>query len=299
MKNRPGLVVAAHGRRGILEADGQRQQFIPKGRGLRVVCGDRVRFEARAGSEALLVTAIEPRSNALARLHARTRREEVIAANITQLIAVCAPQPEPDPFLLDRYACAAEVLGCRFALVWNKGDLESRVPASAAGLAGLGYPLLVTSTLTGAGLDELSIQLAGQTTVLAGQSGVGKSSLINALFAGTDAAVGELSAATATGTHTTTAVVMYARDQGIRLLDTPGVRHFVPSVRSGQHLDRGFREMHEPAADCRFSNCRHLQEPGCAVRAEVAAGRISARRYASYCQLLATLEDGEPRPVRK
>ena len=298
MKDRPGLVVAAHGRRGVLEADGRRHPLILKGRGLRVVCGDRVRLEARSGSEALLVTAIEPRSNALARLHTRTRREEVIAANISQLIAVCAPQPGPDPFLLDRYACAAEVLGCRFALVWNKGDLERQVAGSPAELAGLGYPLLVTSTLTGDGLDELAGQLAGQTTVLAGQSGVGKSSLVNALFAGTDAAVGELSAATATGTHTTTAVVMYSREPGIRLLDTPGVRQFLPSVRSDQHLYRGFREMYGPAADCRFSNCRHNHEPGCAVRASVAAGSISARRYASYCQLLATLDDGEPRPAR-
>lgn len=299
MTDRSGLVVAAHGRRGVLEVDGQRHPFIPKGRGLRVVCGDRVRFEARTGSEALLVTAIETRSNALARIHGRTRHEEIIAANLTQLIAVCAPRPAPDPFLLDRYACAAEILGCRFALVWNKYDLDGQAARSAADLASLGYPLLTVSALTGHGLVELSDRLAGETSVLAGQSGVGKSSLVNRLFTGSEAAVGELSAATATGTHTTTAVVMYAGGQGIRLLDTPGVRQFVPSVRSGQRLDRGFREMRETAARCRFSNCRHLQEPDCAVRAAVASGSISARRYASYCQLLATLDNGEPQAARR
>lgn len=297
LTERSGLVVAAHGRRGLLAAGGLRYPFVPKGRNLRVVCGDRVRFEVRPGSEVLLVTATEPRSNALARLLGDHRRDEVIAANIDQLVAVCAPVPESDPALLDRYACAAELLDCQFMLVWNKSDLDATVAASTAELAALGYPLIAVSTRTGSGLADLTRELTGRTSVLVGQSGVGKSSIINTLFPAASAATGELSVATATGTHTTTAVIMYERDPGIRLLDTPGVRDFLPSVRTGQWLDRGFREMHELAAHCRFSNCRHLQEPGCAVKDGIAAGRISGRRYLSYCRLLASMEETPRRPA--
>jgi len=297
MTGRTGLVVAAYGRRGLLEADGTRWPFVPKGRGLRVVCGDRVCFEARPGSEVALVTRIEPRSNALARLQEDSRRGEVIAANITQLVAVCAPLPAPEPLLLDRHACTAELLGCRFLLAWNKSDLGDQPASSVAELASLGYPLVVTSTRQGSGLDELAGQLAGQTSVLVGQSGVGKSSIINALFPGAGATVGELSTGAAMGTHTTTAVLMYASDSTTRLLDTPGVRDFTPALPGGRRLDQGFREMHALAAGCRFGDCRHLHEPGCAVKTALAGGRLSARRYDSYCRLLATLATAAQRPA--
>lgn len=291
-----GLVVAAHGRRGILEAQGLRHRFISKGRRLQVVCGDVVDFELRPGSEAAWVTAIRPRRNTLARAPDRFRRGEVIAANISQLVAVCAPLPEPEPLLLDRHACTAEMLGCRLLIVCNKADLAGTPPAIASELAALGYPLLPVSTRNGSGLEALGAALAGHTSVLLGQSGVGKSSLINALFPAADAAVGELSASAGTGTHTTTAVIMYEGRHDMRLIDTPGVRDFLPAVPADRRLDTGFREIHALAAACRFSNCSHVHEPGCAVKAALETGAVSGRRHDSYLKLLAALEAARPAP---
>lgn len=291
-----GLVVAAHGRRGILEAGGTRHRFISKGRRLQVVCGDRVDFELRPGSEAAWVTTIHPRRNALARAPERFGRGEVIAANISQLVAVCAVLPQPEPLLLDRHACTAELLGCRLLIVCNKAELEGSPPPIASELAALGYPLLLTSARSGAGLDALGAALAGHTSVLVGQSGVGKSSLINALFPEAGAAVGELSPTAGVGMHTTTAVLMYEGVQGMRLVDTPGVRDFLPALPAGQRLDRGFREIHALAAGCRFSNCSHAHEPGCAVREAIEAGAVSRRRHESYLKLLEALEAARPPP---
>jgi ribosome biogenesis GTPase len=277
-------VVAAHGRRGVVEVDGTRRAYLVKGRRLRVVCGDRVICEQPPGSEELLVTAIAPRKNALARSAERDGEEEILAANLTQVVAVCASRPEPDLFLLDRYLCAVELMGCRAALAWNKADLGLPPPPALAAYRDLGYPVITLSAHSSAGLPALQALLAGNTSVLVGQSGVGKSSLINALAPGAQATIGELSAAGLTGTHTTTASLMYALDGGGRLIDTPGVRDFVPALGT-QRLDRGFPEIARLAASCRFADCSHRHEPGCAVKSALAAGGIPARRYASYERL--------------
>lgn len=284
-------VVAAHGRRGILDDGGRRLPFITKGRRLRVVCGDRVDYELRPGSEAVLVTDIGPRSNALARVNLRYRRGEIIAANISQLVVVCAPEPKPEALLLDRCSCTAELLGCELLVVYNKYDLSPEAPAVARELEALGYPLISVSAQDGTGLEQLREALDGHTSVFMGQSGVGKSSLVNALFPDAGAGVGELSPGVALGTHTTTAVVMYADGKDLRVLDTPGVRDFLPALPSTQPLDQGFREIRRLAADCRFSNCSHTHEPGCAVKQGLDEGLVSERRHESYCQLLETLRD--------
>ena len=287
--NTTALVVAAHGRRGLIETAVGRHPFIAKGRRLQVVCGDRVSVEERAGSEGMLVTAISPRTNALARVNQRTGTEEIIAANLTQLIAVCAPQPEPDFFLLDRYLCAAELMACRPVVLWNKCDLASHPPSAFRDYEDLGYEVLAVSTRMGEGLKNLRVLLAGHVSILAGQSGVGKSSLVNALVPGVDATIGELSLATSGGRHTTTAVLMYTVSGTGRLLDTPGVRDFVPAIDRNRHIDSGFPELRRFANDCRFRDCQHGQEPGCAVKIAVDSGALSQRRYDSYRRLVDTI----------
>jgi ribosome biogenesis GTPase len=279
-----GLVVAAHGRRGILEADGTRLRFVVKGRRLRIVCGDRVRFESPPGSDERLVTEVESRANALARPSERGE-DEVIAANLTRLIAVCAPRPEPDWLLMDRYACAAELLGCSPVVLWNKCDLGHGSAPALAEYRQLGYAVLEVSSRTGAGLAELRTLMDHQTSVFVGQSGVGKSSLINTLVPGAGAVTGELSAAHRVGTHTTTAALMYAIGTAGKLIDTPGVRDFVPAVPA-RRVDAGFPELRALVPRCRFADCSHLHEPGCAVKAALEAGELSARRYASYTRLM-------------
>lgn len=290
---RSGLVVAAHGRRGIVEIDGLRRPFLAKGRTLRVVCGDWVSLEERPGSEALLAVAVQPRTSLLARWRRHDAQEEPLAANLSQVVVVLAPAPAPDPFLVDRHLCAAESMGCRALLAWNKADLAPAPEDRLAEYTKLGYACLAISTRTGRGLDELRAALAGRVSVLLGQSGVGKSSVINALVPGSEAAIGELSAASGTGSHTTTAVLMYRvpGSGGGWLLDTPGVRDFLPALGT-RRVDAGFRELAALASACRFADCRHDREPGCAVKAGVEAGTVSARRYQSYLDLAASAAGG-------
>lgn len=284
-ENATGLVVAAHGRRGLLEApDGRRLPYTLRGRRLQAVCGDHVRYEKPAGADDWLITAVEPRHNELSRIVPRGSGGECIAANLTRLIAVCAPRPEPDWFLIDRYLCAAELLGCHGTLLWNKTDLAPP-PPELDEYRRLGYTCLALSAAGATGLDALRLLMSHETSVLVGQSGVGKSSLINALIVDAAAVTGELSTARAVGRHTTTAILLYDVGNGGRLIDTPGVRDFIPVV-AGRRPDLGFIELRALAPLCRFADCSHVHEPGCAVKAALDAGEISARRYASYRRLL-------------
>lgn len=284
-ENVAGLVIAAHGRRGLLEApDGRHLPYAIRGRRLQAVCGDRVRYEKPAGADDWLITAIEPRHNELSRITPRGSGGECIAANLTRLIAVCAPRPEPDWFLIDRYLCAAELLGCHGTLLWNKADLAPPQPELDA-YRRLGYTCLAVSAAGATGLDALRHLMSHETSVLVGQSGVGKSSLINALVVDAAAVTGELSAARTVGRHTTSATLMYDVGDGGRLIDTPGVRDFLPAMGS-RRPDLGFVELRALAPRCRFADCSHVHEPGCAVKAALEKREIAARRYASYRRLL-------------
>ncbi|MCC7258237.1 MAG: ribosome small subunit-dependent GTPase A [Gammaproteobacteria bacterium] len=282
------LVVAAHGRRGMLDLDGKRRAFQVHGRRLRVVCGDQVNVQpAPGGAEPLVVTAVLPRWNTLARQPRRDGEPEILAANVSRLLVVCAPRPVPDLTLLDRYLCAAELMGCEPVVLWNKCDIEPPPEAVLGEYGRLGYRILGVSTRTAAGLDALTALLHDHVGVLVGQSGVGKSSLVNALVPGITAPVGDLSARSGTGTHTTTAVIMYRLAGSGWLVDAPGVRDFVPALLPGAAVADGFVDIRSRAHDCRFADCRHLDEPGCCIKGAVAAGDLSQRRYTSYRELLA------------
>jgi ribosome biogenesis GTPase len=175
------------------------------------------------------------------------------------------------------------------AVVWNKSDLSAPRPDDLAAYERIGYSIIATSAAAASGLDSLRARLAGKISMLVGQSGVGKSSLINLLVPGAEVAVGEISAATEEGRHTTTASMMHTLPEGGRLIDSPGVRDFQPALDAAADVERGFRELREVAHDCRFSDCRHLREPDCAVREAVADGRISPRRYESYRRVYRSL----------
>jgi ribosome biogenesis GTPase / thiamine phosphate phosphatase len=285
--------VAAFGQRLLVEdTGGQRRTAFVGRRGLRVVCGDRVRWRVAAAEEEVAVLELLPRRTELTRPDSRGR-VEVLAANFDQVIVVCAPEPAPDPFIIDRYLAAAEVIGAETLVACNKMDLPH-----AAGLAPLleefravGYPVLAVSAVAEHGLDALLARLAGRSSILVGQSGVGKSSLLNALIPGIEAATARLSAATGEGRHRTTATTLHHLPNGGALLDSPGVRDFAPALDDPRLAAVGFREIVAAADHCRFSNCRHMREPGCAVKAGVDAGRIRPRRYESYRRLLRLTED--------
>lgn len=281
-----GRVVAAFGRRVLIEdAAGERHRCMITGRRLRPVCGDEVQWARPVDDSDGLVTAIEPRRNELAR-PSRRGRNEVLAANIDQLLIVSAPIPAPDPFIVDRYIAAARLMDAAAGVVCNKSDLvEASQLLDPEEFRRIGYPVIDTSARTGAGLDELRRLMAAHTNILVGQSGVGKSSLLNALLPHVGAETAAVSAATGEGRHTTTASVLHHLASGGTIIDSPGVRDFAPPSMEPSQVATGFAEIAARAGECRFANCMHLQEPDCAVKTALAQGAISPRRYESYRRL--------------
>lgn len=255
----------------------------------RPYCGDRVLLGHLADGSAL-VTQVLPRRNMFARADAR-QRKQVIAANLDQVFIVIAPAPEPSRDLVERYLVAAHDLGITPLLVINKAELLAAQPAHPPfsridDYRALGYSVLAASTKGPPGIDALLGHLDARVSILAGQSGVGKSSLVNALVPDLDLQTGELSRITGKGTHTTTTTIMYRLPAGGRLLDSPGVWEFGLWQMSATDLAGGFIEFRNLDAACRFRDCRHAGEPGCAVQAAVEAGAIRRWRYQSYLRLL-------------
>ncbi|MBS1199374.1 MAG: ribosome biosis GTPase [Proteobacteria bacterium] len=292
---RAGRIVAAHGRR-VVVGDGDTTHSCRLfGRRLNVVCGDLVRWvPADAEGAGGIVVGVEPRRSELARI-SQAGAAEAIVANLDQLVAVLAPLPSPDFSLCDRYLAAAEWAGLSAALALNKADLpEAGAAAIRAELdtyREIGYPVVLTSKKLADGAAGLRGLLRDRVSVLVGQSGVGKSSLINLLVPGVEAEVRAISRATEEGRHTTTASALYRLPGGGDLIDSPGVRDFSPPLPAPRDVASGFRELAAAAPDCRFPDCRHTGEPGCAVEPLAASGRISRRRLASYRHLLKLATD--------
>ena len=285
-------VIAAYGRHLLVRtADGRDLRARPAGRRLSIVCGDRVRCESDRKHDELLIVEVLPRRTLLARANLRGESEPIVA-NISQLVVVVAPLPQPDWFIVDRYLCAATAAGIAGAVAVNKSDLAANKidAAELAAFSSAGYPHLSCSANSGAGLDALKTLLAQGTSVLVGQSGVGKSSLVTALLPETDIETSLLDREDE-GRHTTTASRSYPLASGGTLIDSPGVRDFAPAIEQLDSQTLGFPEVDRLANACRFKNCRHLQEPGCAVSGAVAAGELSARRYESYRRLRRRYEE--------
>ncbi len=277
-------VVAAFGRHLLVrDPAGAELRARPSGRRLSIVCGDRVRCERERGE--VLIVEVLPRRSLLARANLRGESEPVVA-NITQLLVVVAPLPAPDYFVVDRYLCAATAAGIGGTVAVNKSDIEldARALEELASFAQAGYACCRCSAKSGNGLEELRRALAGQVSVLVGQSGVGKSSLVGALLPDTDVQTGELMREEE-GRHTTTASRAYELGSGGTLIDSPGVRDFAPAIDQLDAKTLGFPEVARLAPDCRFLDCQHTQEPGCAVIAATESGDLLARRYESYRRL--------------
>jgi ribosome biogenesis GTPase len=259
-------------------------------RGLeQIVCGDAVEW-LPTGSQEGVVERIAPRRTVLNRADSGNNMRPLVA-NIDQLVIEAAQEPALDCFLLDKYTVAAELAHTRALIVINKSDLltpqaRTDIEAQLADFTALGYPVLFTSALQNTGIEAFAACLAGKTSILVGQSGVGKSSLIKRLLPDRDITVGRLSTASGLGRHTTTATTLYHLPCGGRLIDSPGVRDFRLGEVSAAELGSGFREFTPYLGLCRFNDCRHVSEPGCAVLAALAAGEISTRRMESYRRLL-------------
>lgn len=260
-----------------------------KGKRLRPVCGDIVETREIENEPEWLITRILPRRNELTRPDKRGRIE-TIAANIGLIAVATADAPPPDWFMADRYLAAAELIDVPALVIFNKTDLGPASESSAAELANfaqVGYAVMRCSAKTGDKVDSLRRYFNDVTAIIVGQSGVGKSSLINSLVEGADQPTATLSQSTGEGRHTTVNSVMWTLPGGGAVIDSPGVRDYAPAIDAPDLVARGFREIDAQGRNCRFANCRHLREPDCAVKSAVESGDISARRYESYKRLLA------------
>jgi ribosome biogenesis GTPase len=291
---RDGLVVVRHGANLAVEDErGRVRHCLARQNIGHPVCGDRVVWQA-SGDDRGVVTAVLERRTVLARPD-YSGRSKPLAANLSQLVIVLAPRPEPSDYLVDQYLSAAELMGIKALILCNKVDLLScagleGMRARLARYEGIDYPILWLSLKDGRDIAPLTARLAGETSILVGQSGVGKSSLVKALLPDLAIQIGRLSKATGLGRHTTSAATCYRLPCGGHLIDSPGVRSFRLAIEERSQLERGFREIAPLIGHCRFANCRHHREPGCALNAAAQAGRLHPARLASFLHMAARLE---------
>jgi ribosome biogenesis GTPase len=279
----PGLVVGAFRRRFEVETpDGTTIVCAVKGRSLTPACGDVVEFARDADREGV-ITSVKPRVTELARQDAH--RQKTVAANVTDVLGVVAVAPPFNPELIDRWTIASEAAGCSFRLILNKMDLPEAdaVLARLQPYARLGYALIPLNAKKD--IDALRPALNGARSVLVGQSGMGKSTIINAATGQARAKTAEISESLNAGRHTTTHTRLHRLGPDAWIVDSPGMKEFGVNQLTPSGLEQAFVEFRPLLGQCRFRNCVHDQEPGCAIREGVEAGTIMASRVATYHRL--------------
>ena len=262
----------------------ERLKCVPRGKKSVYACGDAVRFAPGGDGHQGVITERLPRRNLLWRSDAF--RQKLIAANLSQVIIVVATEPGFSPLLISRCITATESEGIGAMIVLNKADITDQLPAARKLLepfSQLGYRIVEISATGNA--DTLRPHLAGQQSIFVGQSGMGKSTLTNALIPEARAATAEISAALDAGKHTTTFARLYTLPEDGWLIDSPGLQVFGLAHIAEETLAQSFVEFRNHIGQCRFRDCRHLAEPGCALRAAVASGDINPQRFEHFLQI--------------
>ena len=267
-----------------------------------VAVGDVVSITPSPDGQTALIDDIEDRRNYIIRKASNlSKQSHIIAANVDMAaLVVTIAHPETSTTFIDRFLASAEAYRVPVLLIFNKTDLyndaEQMQVASLVSLyQSIGYKCLTCSAEKGNGIDELQAELMNKTTLLSGNSGVGKSTLLNLLVPDAEAKTAEISVAHDAGMHTTTFSQMFFLPQGGALIDTPGIKGFGTFDMEREEVSHYFREIFKISADCRFGNCTHTHEPGCAVLQAVAEGRIAESRFMSY---LSMLEDKDENKYR-
>ncbi len=280
-----GQVIAAFGRQYSVEtAAGEILLCVTRGKKTGIACGDQVEFQSTTSGQGV-IERIKARSTLLYRSDAF--KEKIIAANVTQIIIVVAAVPSFSEELINRCLVAAESQRIQVLIVLNKADLTEETLAAAATLSlyqELGYSLIQLSAKKD--ITALLPYLDGHLSVLAGQSGMGKSTLINTLIPEAKRSTAAISVALDSGCHTTTYSHLYHLDANSHIIDSPGIQAFGLNHIKRENLAWGFDEFHPYIGQCKFNNCRHTSEPGCALILAVKEGKISKQRFAFYHKLL-------------
>lgn len=279
----------------ICDAQGQTHRATVRKGVPALVSGDRVVCE-KTKTEDLVITQRQPRQGLLSR-STRYSRSKPIAANIDLVLVVCSHQPELRTRLIDRYLAACELEQLSAVIVFNKIDQLSPqqlddIQSQLAIYNQIGYSVFYISAEQPATLDSLRAFLAGKSSILVGQSGVGKSSIIRILQPEAEPRIGALSERSNKGQHTTTYSELYQLDEHSCIIDSPGIREFGLDLTEPDRLPAGFTEFNALSGECQFRDCRHLAEPGCAILEAVKQGRISEQRWQSYRAIYMSLNDG-------
>lgn len=294
---------------GVRAADGRLIDCRVKGnfrlKGIRstnpVAVGDYVHFDVRDDGTAYIVDILERRNYIVRKASNLSKQSHILAANLDQcFLVVTISHPATATTFIDRFLAAAEAYRVPVVLVFNKTDLYNDAELEeldylTALYGSIGYRCLHTSTVGGRGVDELKEAMRGKVSLLAGNSGVGKSSLVNAVAPDVAAKVGEISKTHDTGMHTTTYTEMFEFMPDSYIVDTPGVKGFGTFDMEVEEISHYFVEFFELSKDCRYGNCTHTHEPGCAVLEALERGEIAPSRYQSYLSMLEDKEEGKYR----
>jgi|TARA_B100001750_G_C15356690_1_gene520064 ribosome biogenesis GTPase len=280
-----GKITSVFGKTGIIETtDGERQNFIVKSQKLRPVVGDNALFISQDDGT-IVVTMILEANNQLERLN-QNGQQQVVASNISQILVITAPLPQPNFLLIDKFLLVSELMDCNLSIIFNKVDLVERNENRLEIYQKLDYPVVMISAKEKINLNPLFNLLNEQTTVLVGQSGVGKSTIINLLISKDKIKTEALSNKNQKGKHTTSTSTMHALEGNGYLIDTPGVENLNPNINDIKEIETGFKEIASLANGCKYRDCIHINEPNCAVNHGLINNEVASLRYRNYKKLV-------------